>query len=81
MSAMQLYTQLQRDLRKYVNTTSKCPLEHTELSVLLPCASNLIKIPSLCRSYRYNNKFKKIFLKRINDHNQPEYEYKSVNIF
>lgn len=65
MSALQLYTQLQRDLRKYVNTTSKCPLEHIALSVLLPCVSNLIKIPSLCRSYRCNHKLKNMFLKRI----------------
>lgn len=43
MPALQLYTQLQRDLRKYVNMTSTCPLEHTELSVLLPCVSNQIK--------------------------------------
>jgi hypothetical protein len=43
MSALQLYTQLQRDLRKYVSTTSTCLLEHIELSVLIPCVSNLIK--------------------------------------
>jgi hypothetical protein len=79
MSALQLNTQLQRDLRKYVNMTSTCPLEHIELSVLLLCVSNLIKVPPLCRSYRYNHKFKKIFLKIINNHNEPE--YKNVNMF
>jgi hypothetical protein len=45
MSALKLYTQLQRDLRKYVNMTSRCPLEHIEFSVLFPCVSNLIKCP------------------------------------